>query len=60
MDVDTQGEDIGDAQEQPTVADTQDFTDVEVEDSDASKADEEPPPVVPKAKPRAKPRPIKR
>ena len=60
MDVDTQGEDIGDTQERPTVADPQDYTDVEIDDSDIPKTDEEPPTIAPKLKPRAKSRPIQK
>ena len=60
MDVDTQGEDIGDTEERPAVADPQDYTDVEIDDSDMPKTDEEPPTIAPKLKPRAKSRPIQK
>ena len=60
MGVDVQAGDIGDTQRQPLDADPQDVTDVEVEEFAADEAGDEPPTILPEAKPRAKARPIRR
>ena len=52
MGVDTQVGDIEDAQRQPTDADPQDVTDVEVEEAATDDAGDEPPTVLPEAAPR--------
>ena len=56
MDVGTQNENNGDAQDQPTAAENQDVTDVESEmdDREDMETGDEPPTVAPEAKPRAK------
>ena len=60
MGVSAQDGDVEDAQRQPTDADPQDVTDVEVEETATDDAGEEPPTVLPEAAPRAKARPIRK
>ena len=60
MDVDAQAGDIGDVQQQSAATDPQDVTDVEVEEAATDDAGDEPPTVLPEAKPRAKARPIRK
>ena len=60
MGVDAQVGDIDDAQHQPTDADPQDVTDVEVEEAATDDAGDEPPTVLPEAASRAKDRPIRK
>ena len=60
MGVDAQAGDSDDTQRQPTDADLQDVTDVEVEEAATDDAGDEPPTVLPEAKPRAKARPIRK
>ena len=60
MGVDVQAGDIGDMQRQSIDADPQDVADVEIEEFAADEAGDEPPTILPEAKPRAKARPIRR
>ena len=60
MGVDVQAGDIDDLQRQSTYADPQDVTDVEVEEVATDDAGDEPPTILPEAKPRAKARPIRK
>ena len=60
MGVDAHAGDIDDIQHQSTDADPQDVTDVEVEDAATDDAGDEPPTILPEAKPRAKTRPIRK
>ena len=60
MGVDAQAGNIDDIQHQSTDADPQDVTDVEVEEAATDDAGDEPPTVLPEAKPRAKARPIRK
>ena len=55
-----QAGDIGDTQHQSIDADPQDVTDVEVEEVATDEAGDEPPTILPEAKPRAKARPIRK
>ena len=60
MDVDAQAGNIDDIQQQSAATDPQDVTDVEVEEAATDDAGDEPPTVLPEAKPRAKARPIRK
>ena len=60
MGVDVQAGDIGDTQHQSIDSDPQDVTDVEVEEFAADEAGDEPPTILPDAKPRAKARPVRK
>ena len=60
MDVDNQKDDIGDSQDQPTAAESEDVTDIEVDKSENMEIRDEPPTILPEAKPRTKARPIRK
>ena len=58
--MDTQGENVNDARDQSADAEKQDVTDIEIDETEVMEVDEEPPTIMPEAKPRAKARPTKK
>ena len=60
VEMDTQGENVNDAQDQSADAEKQDATDIEIDETEVMEVDNEPPTIMLEAKPRAKARPTKK
>ena len=60
VEMDTQGENVNDAQDQSADAEKQDATDIEIDETEVMEVDNEPATIMPEAKPCAKARPTKK